>query len=60
MYEETLNKGFISGIGAFRFRYSNCRAGFEVFINPMTNEKQMILSSKQIINKEEIADRFLI
>lgn len=59
VFEQTLNEGFFIGLKAFWFRYKNCRSGYQIFINPVTNETQMLLPSKVIINKEEITDRFL-
>ena len=60
VYEETLQKGFLKGLIAFHYRFKNCRNGFEIFKNPISNEVQMILPSKEVINKQEIAERLLI
>ncbi|RZJ49354.1 MAG: membrane protein insertion efficiency factor YidD, partial [Flavobacterium sp.] len=49
----------IKGIKAFYFRYNNCRGNFEIFKNPITSEIQMLLPSKLLIEKEEIAERLI-
>lgn len=60
VFEITQMEGFIKGLNAFRFRYQNCRGGFEIFKNPINNKIQMLLPSGIVIEKEEIAERLLI
>jgi uncharacterized protein len=60
VYETTHEKGLKEGLKAFRFRFENCRGGFEMFQNPVTNEVQMLLPSKIIVEGNEIAERLLI
>lgn len=60
VYDITKNHGFIKGIKAFNFRYKNCRNGFEIFKNPITNEIEMMLPSQIIIKNNEISNRLLI
>ncbi len=60
VYETTQKKGFLRGLKAFRFRYKNCRNGFEIFENPMNNKTQMLLPSRIVVDSEEIAERLLI
>ncbi|MFV5688908.1 membrane protein insertion efficiency factor YidD [Flavobacterium sp. ZT3R25] len=60
VFEITQTEGFIKGLSAFRFRYQNCRGGFEIFKNPISNKTQMLLPSGIVIEKEEIAERLLI
>ncbi len=60
VYEQALKGGFLKGLKAFCFRFANCRSGFELFRNPMSNEIQMLLPSQIIINSEEIAERLLV
>ncbi|MFV8347691.1 membrane protein insertion efficiency factor YidD [Flavobacterium sp. ZB4P13] len=60
VFEITQTEGFIKGLSAFRFRYQNCRGGFEIFKNPINNKTQMLLPSRIVIEKEEIAERLLI
>lgn len=60
VFEITQTEGFIKGLVAFRFRYQNCRGGFEIFKNPINNKTQMLLPSGIVIEKEEIAERLLI
>lgn len=59
VYAETLQYGFLKGLKAFHFRYKNCRSGFKIFKNPINNKIQMMLSSNQTIEKEEIAERLI-
>lgn len=59
VFDETYEKGFISGLKAFQFRYKNCRGNFEIFKNPINNQIQMILPTQLIIDREEIADRLI-
>lgn len=59
VFEILEQQGFLSGLKAFRFRYNNCRSGFEIFKNPVTSEMQMLLPSNQIIDRDEIAERLL-
>ncbi len=60
VFEITQKQGFIKGLSGFRFRYQNCRGGFEIFKNPINNATQMLLTSGIVIEKEEIAERLLI
>ncbi|WP_307452462.1 MULTISPECIES: membrane protein insertion efficiency factor YidD [Chryseobacterium] len=59
VYQETLNKGFINGLKAFRYRFSNCRAGAKLIKNPINNQLQLILPNTQIIEEHEISERFI-
>lgn len=59
VYEETIENGFLKGLNAFYFRYKNCRSGFEIFKNPLNGNVQILLSSKKIIESDEIAERLL-
>lgn len=60
VYQKTKNEGFIKGIKAFNFRYKNCRGNFEIFENPVSKKKQVLLPSKIIIDREEMAERLFI
>ncbi|MFK7113808.1 membrane protein insertion efficiency factor YidD [Flavobacterium oreochromis] len=60
VYEETFRHGFLKGLKAFYFRYKNCRNGFEIFKNPITDDIQMILPSGNLIEEKEIANRLII
>lgn len=59
VYKITTSKGFCQGFKAFIFRYQNCRYGYEIFENPITNKIQMILPSKKVIDEDEIAARLV-
>lgn len=59
VFEITQKEGFKNGLKAFLFRYQNCRGNFQIFINPINNQIQMILPSQLIIKSEEIAERLI-
>ncbi len=59
VYEITLKEGFLIGFKALSFRIKNCRYGFELFRNPISNKTQMMLSDKSIIEEHHIAERLL-
>ncbi|WP_343616551.1 membrane protein insertion efficiency factor YidD [Flavobacterium sp.] len=59
VFETTQKQGFSKGLKAFWFRYKNCRGGFQIFKNPISNNVQIILPSQIIIEREEIAERLL-
>jgi uncharacterized protein len=59
VFEITQKEGFVSGLKAFRFRYQNCRGGFQVFKNPINDRIQIILPSQIIVEREEMAERFI-
>lgn len=59
VFQETKLNGFLKGIVAFKYRYHNCRQGFEIFENPIDRTKQIILPNGGILNENEIAERLL-
>ena len=59
VFEITKEQGFLKGLNALHFRYKNCRYGFEIFKNPVTNEIEMLLPNKEIIDNTEISERLL-
>lgn len=59
VYEEALRHGFLRGLKAFYFRYKNCRSGFEVFKNPISNDVQILLPSGSIVDSKEIVERLI-
>lgn len=58
VYEETIDKGLKNGIVAFKYRFKNCRAGFEVYTNPINKELELLLPSGEILKNTEISNRF--
>jgi uncharacterized protein len=60
VYEIAQKQGFLKGLKALRFRYQNCRFGFEIFRDPINNNIQILLPSKIVVDCEEIAERLLI
>jgi putative component of membrane protein insertase Oxa1/YidC/SpoIIIJ protein YidD len=58
VYEKALNEGLISGLKAFRYRFQNCRSGAYITENPY-GEIQIILPNQQILNEEEVSERFI-
>jgi uncharacterized protein len=59
VYEIAQQQGFLEGLKALRFRYKNCRYGFEIFRDPINNNIQILLPSKIALDSEEIAERLL-
>ncbi|WP_028890434.1 membrane protein insertion efficiency factor YidD [Tenacibaculum ovolyticum] len=59
VYEKTINEGFVIGFEALKFRIKNCRQGFELFSNPISNKTQMMLLDKSVIDEHNIAERLL-
>ncbi|MCA0958298.1 membrane protein insertion efficiency factor YidD [Muricauda ruestringensis] len=57
VYKITSNKGFVQGLRALRFRYRNCRYGYENFKNPVTQETQLMLPNGEVIGDNEISTR---
>lgn len=60
VYEITQKQGFLKGLKILIFRFRNCRYGFEIFENPITNNIQMLLPTMIVVESEEIATRLLI
>ncbi|WP_210148404.1 membrane protein insertion efficiency factor YidD [Chryseobacterium scophthalmum] len=58
VYEETTSKGIISGLKALKYRFENCRAGAQIFENPITGKLQITLLNNQILDEKEISERF--
>lgn len=58
VYETTANEGFISGLKAFQYRFKNCRSGAQLIENPITGRFQIILPNHQVLNEQEISERF--
>lgn len=58
VYEKAMNDGFISGLQAFRYRYHNCRSEAHLIENPITGKRQIILPNHQILDENEISERF--
>ncbi len=59
VYQATLNQGLLAGLRALRFRIINCRHGYHLFEDPISGKKQMFLRSGQVIQEQDIAQRFL-
>ncbi|EDP98380.1 hypothetical protein KAOT1_14222 [Kordia algicida OT-1] len=59
VYKTAMNKGFIAGCKAFKYRFYNCRHGYEIFKNPVNNEMQIKLRNNEVLNQKDIAERFL-
>lgn len=60
VYDTTKEHGIRQGLTALKFRFNNCRSGFELFKDPVNNKTQMMLPSKLIIDSDEIAERLVI
>lgn len=59
VFSTTNSYGILSGLRALRFRYKNCRSGFEIFNDPITNKIRMVLPDKTIVDKNQIAIRLV-
>ena len=59
VYEIASKKGLYQGLKAFKYRYKNCRHGFQIFKNPVNHKTYLILPNQEIINNENIAERLL-
>lgn len=59
VFEVANREGFLKGLNALYFRYKNCRYGYEIFTNPITQEIEMLLPSKVVVGNHEIAKRLL-
>ncbi|MBB5395080.1 hypothetical protein HDC91_001108 [Mucilaginibacter sp. AK015] len=60
MYRQTRDRGLYRGLVALAFRWSNCRAGYQVFEHPGEGVKRMMLPGGRIIDEPEIAERLLL
>ncbi|MDR6781911.1 putative component of membrane protein insertase Oxa1/YidC/SpoIIIJ protein YidD [Pedobacter africanus] len=59
VYRKTTKEGFFEGLRALRFRFMNCRSGFQVFEDPIESTVSMILPNGQVIPEGEISERFI-
>lgn len=59
VYNKTQEHGIKRGLIALKFRFKNCRQGFDVFNDFETGETKMMLKSGQLVNENEIARRLL-
>lgn len=59
VFNETKTNGFLFGMKALKFRFQNCRQGFEIFENPIDGSKQLFLPKGEVLKEEEMAVRLL-
>ncbi|WP_199140019.1 membrane protein insertion efficiency factor YidD [Pedobacter sp. ASV12] len=59
VYEQTKAQGLCKGLMAFRYRFQNCRSGFQLFDSPIDGSRMMILPNTQLLQTHEIAERFI-
>ncbi|WP_345954025.1 membrane protein insertion efficiency factor YidD [Mucilaginibacter sp. PAMB04168] len=59
VYSVTQERGLWQGLTAFRYRFLNCRGGYQI-IDCAINGKAMILPGGDVIGAGDIAERFLI
>lgn len=57
VYQTTKSQGFLKGIQVFKYRYRNCRHGFQLF-DLQSGERMMKLPNGDMINETEISERF--
>lgn len=59
VYDITIKEGSIKGFKALKFRIKNCKPGFIIFKNPISEKTQMLLPNHQVIEENNIAKRLL-
>lgn len=59
VHRHTSKYGLWKGLIALKYRYRNCRYGYEIFENPINQKKQMMLVNHQIVEEKDIAKRLL-
>nr|WP_291871051.1 membrane protein insertion efficiency factor YidD [Maribacter sp.] len=59
VFKITAKGGLWKGLKALKFRYVNCRHGYQLFKNPINNKIHLILPNREVINEENIAERLL-
>lgn len=59
VYQSTKKEGFYKGIIALKYRYLNCRSGFQIFNHPIDGSKMIMLPSGQVLTEGEISERFI-
>lgn len=60
VYKTTKEKGFIEGLVALKFRVENCNGKFQIYEDSIDGSKKMVLQNGQIIENDEIANRFCV
>jgi putative component of membrane protein insertase Oxa1/YidC/SpoIIIJ protein YidD len=59
VYSETKEKGVLKGVTALSFRIKNCNNNFDIYLDPFSNKRKMLLQNGITIDEDEIAS-FLI
>ncbi|WP_133575544.1 membrane protein insertion efficiency factor YidD [Pedobacter metabolipauper] len=59
VYQATIEEGFFKGLIALRYRFLNCRSGYQIFENSDGSGKMMVLQNGQILPEKEISERFI-
>jgi uncharacterized protein len=59
VYEKTMTEGLVAGLKAFQYRYNNCKSGFHIFTNPISQTTQIILPNNTLLEEYEISERFI-
>ena len=57
VYDETKNHGFKNGLKELNFRIKNCHPEFDIFTDPITGKKKMLLKTGAIVDEFQIAER---
>lgn len=60
VFETAKNKGFFAGINMFKYRFQNCRSGYEMYEDPIDKSLRLILPNNGLLEENEIAKRLLI
>lgn len=59
VFEATKETGFLEGIKVFKYRFKNCRGGYEIYENPFTYERELMLTTKKVLSEKEMASWLL-
>lgn len=58
VFDETKKNGFKYGLKELKFRIKNCQPEFDIFLDPKTGKKQMLLKTGIVVDEYHIAERF--
>jgi putative component of membrane protein insertase Oxa1/YidC/SpoIIIJ protein YidD len=59
VYQTTKNEGFYEGLIAFRYRFLNCRSGYQIFEHPVDGHITMVLPNGQLLTEAGISEKLL-
>jgi len=59
VYRRANDEGFLSGMRAFLDRIRQCRPGYTIYFDDISNRFELHLKNGQVIDNDQIADRLL-